>query len=150
MILQAGGSAVNVTLLTRVHCIYLYNRPKTSQYSAETGRLIPPPSRAMSRGPSRAGSRMSFMNKFQHITEDPDHENMVRKSLFLKENAWQIGEYSNLLSLKTVDSLTGFHLPLPSTFINSVCKKVFQLKECYWKFMQPMSKIFYDIIYFPQ
>ena len=49
-------------------------RPKT-QYSAETGRLIPPPSRAMSRGGSRGGNR--GMGQFQHIMEEPDTESMV-------------------------------------------------------------------------
>ena len=53
------------------------NKPRTSQYSSETGRLIPPPSRAMSRGASRASQRDKFMNKLQHITDDNSPENMV-------------------------------------------------------------------------
>ncbi|XP_045214235.2 protein TBATA-like isoform X2 [Mercenaria mercenaria] len=62
----------------------LLERPKT-QYSETTGRLIPPPSRAMSRGSSRHGSRQGsragqrdmFQRNFQHITEDPDMESHV-------------------------------------------------------------------------
>ena len=56
------------------------DRPRTTQYSAETGRLIPPPSRAMSRQGSRAGRRDQFMNHLQHISEEPDSENMVSDS----------------------------------------------------------------------
>lgn len=62
----------------------LPERPKT-QYSETTGRLIPPPSRAMSRGSSRQGSRQGsragqrdlFQRNFQHIAEDPDMESHV-------------------------------------------------------------------------
>lgn len=62
----------------------LPERPKT-QYSETTGRLIPPPSRAMSRGPSRQGSRLGsrsgqrdlYQRNFQHIAEDPDMESQV-------------------------------------------------------------------------
>ncbi|XP_052263262.1 protein TBATA-like isoform X2 [Dreissena polymorpha] len=62
----------------------LPERPKT-QYSETTGRLIPPPSRAMSRGPSRQASRQGsrqggrdvFQRNFQHIAEDPDMEAQV-------------------------------------------------------------------------
>jgi len=67
----------------------LPERPKT-QYSETTGRLIPPPSRAMSRGPSRQGSRMGsrqggrdmYQRNFQHIAEDPDMETHVSWSRF--------------------------------------------------------------------
>ncbi|XP_046364997.2 uncharacterized protein LOC124141135 [Haliotis rufescens] len=51
-------------------------RPRTTQYSAETGRLIPPPSRNMSRGASRRG-RPQFVPSMQHIAAEPDIENMV-------------------------------------------------------------------------
>ncbi|XP_041364894.1 protein TBATA-like [Gigantopelta aegis] len=50
-------------------------RPRTTQYSTATGRLIPPPSRAMSRAGSRRGARP--MNMFQHIAAEPDVENSV-------------------------------------------------------------------------
>ena len=62
-------------------------KPRTCHYSSETGRLIPPPSRAMSRGNSRGGSRGGavrqdqFMNKLEHIAEDPDMEGQVRDKL---------------------------------------------------------------------
>ncbi|KAL3876749.1 hypothetical protein ACJMK2_034545 [Sinanodonta woodiana] len=49
-------------------------RPKT-QYSETTGRIIPPPSRALSRGRSRSGSRMEQrLGNFQHIATEPDME----------------------------------------------------------------------------
>ncbi|XP_067671844.1 protein TBATA-like [Haliotis asinina] len=51
-------------------------RPRTTQYSAETGRLIPPPSRMMSRGASRRG-RPQFVPTMQHIAPEPDMENVV-------------------------------------------------------------------------
>lgn len=58
----------------------LQERPKT-QYSETTGRLIPPPSRAMSRGPSRQcshqGQRDLYQRNFQHIAENPDMESQV-------------------------------------------------------------------------
>lgn len=58
----------------------IQERPKT-KYSAETGRLIPPPSRAMSRGASRQGSRHGrIYNPLQHIAAEPDMESMVRLS----------------------------------------------------------------------
>ncbi len=53
-------------------------RPRTSQYSAETGRLIPPPSRAMSRGASRQQSRAGFLNKLNSLTDDINLEETVR------------------------------------------------------------------------
>lgn len=64
-------------------------RPKT-QYSETTGRLIPPPSRAMSRGSSRQGSRHGSRQGqrpgphgyLQHIVENPDLENVVGKIPF--------------------------------------------------------------------
>jgi hypothetical protein len=52
-------------------------RPKT-QYSETTGRIIPPPSRAMSRG--RIGSRQGrdkYYGNLQHIAPEPDMETMV-------------------------------------------------------------------------
>lgn len=67
------------------------DRPKTTLYSQETGRLIPPPSRAMSRANSRRGNR-SFVGpggvggaatngfvggNLQHISAAPDVENVV-------------------------------------------------------------------------
>jgi len=61
----------------REHATRDGKRQKT-QYSQETGRLIPPPSRGMSRGGSRQGSRIGNV---LHITEDPDHENMVLQML---------------------------------------------------------------------
>ncbi|XP_059140441.1 protein TBATA-like [Physella acuta] len=51
-------------------------RPRTSVYSPDTGRLIPPPSRAMTRGGSRRGHQFVGGN-FQHISADPDLENTV-------------------------------------------------------------------------
>ncbi|KAL4239370.1 hypothetical protein ACF0H5_000187 [Mactra antiquata] len=62
----------------------MLERPKT-QYSETTGRLIPPPSRAMSRGASRQGSRQGsrmgqrdiLQRNLQHIAEDPDMESHV-------------------------------------------------------------------------
>lgn len=67
----------------------LPERPKT-QYSETTGRLIPPPSRAMSRGASRLGSRQGsrmgqrdiFQRNLQHIAEDPDIESHVSFRIF--------------------------------------------------------------------
>ena len=59
-------------------------RPKT-QYSETTGRLIPPPSRAMSRGNSRQASRQGSRGgnrNFQHIAEDPDMETEVSSHFF--------------------------------------------------------------------
>ena len=53
-------------------------RPKT-QYSETTGRLIPPPSRAMSRGPSRGASRQGRMGQLQHIAAEPDMEAVVSR-----------------------------------------------------------------------
>ena len=58
----------------------LTGRPKT-QYSESTGRLIPPPSRAMSRGFSRSGQRQErFMQNMaeQFNMEAPDMEETVR------------------------------------------------------------------------
>ncbi|GFO23518.1 protein spatial [Plakobranchus ocellatus] len=61
-------------------------RPRSTMYSPETGRLIPPPSRAMSRGVSRRGARGAQIGgpqqpwasgNLQHISTDPDLENMV-------------------------------------------------------------------------
>ncbi|KAK3787617.1 hypothetical protein RRG08_034320 [Elysia crispata] len=61
-------------------------RPRSTMYSPDTGRLIPPPSRAMSRGVSRKGSRGAQFGgaqqpwasgNLQHISADPDLENMV-------------------------------------------------------------------------
>ncbi|KAK7112442.1 protein TBATA-like isoform X2 [Littorina saxatilis] len=55
-------------------------RPKTTMYSQETGRLIPPPSRAMSRGNSRRGQRTPYYGlggNLQHIAPAPDMENVV-------------------------------------------------------------------------
>lgn len=54
-------------------------RPRTTVYSPETGRLIPPPSRAMSRSGSRKGrGQQQFIGgNFQHISADPDLENIV-------------------------------------------------------------------------
>ena len=52
-------------------------RPKT-QYSETTGRIIPPPSRAMSRG--KTGSRQGrdkYYGTLQHIAPEPDMETMV-------------------------------------------------------------------------
>ncbi|XP_050391285.1 protein TBATA isoform X2 [Patella vulgata] len=53
------------------------DRPRTTMYSRDTGRIIPPPSRAMSRHASRRGQRTPFAGGFQHISSDPDIENMV-------------------------------------------------------------------------
>lgn len=52
-------------------------RPRT-QYSETTGRIIPPPSRAMSRGRtvSRQGGDKYYGN-LQHIAAEPDMETMV-------------------------------------------------------------------------
>ncbi|XP_076459877.1 protein TBATA-like isoform X2 [Babylonia areolata] len=53
-------------------------RPRTTLYSQETGRLIPPPSRAMSRGHSRRGQRTpNSYPSLQHIAPVPDVENVV-------------------------------------------------------------------------
>ncbi|XP_012944195.1 protein TBATA [Aplysia californica] len=55
-------------------------RPRSTMYSPETGRLIPPPSRAMSRGGSRRGryNGQQFVGgSLQHIAADPDLENVV-------------------------------------------------------------------------
>lgn len=49
-------------------------RPRTTQYSADTGRIIPPPSRAMSRKGSRQGHRQPL---FDHIVAEPDMESYV-------------------------------------------------------------------------
>lgn len=46
---------------------------RTSVYSAETGRLIPPPSRAMSRGASRQRKREPFL----HIAPEQSNETLV-------------------------------------------------------------------------
>ena len=54
-------------------------RPRTTQYSTETGRLIPPPSRAMSRGNSRQTARDRFFNQFQNIIDEDGVENMVSR-----------------------------------------------------------------------
>ena len=57
-------------------------RPRTrTMYSPQTGRLIPPPSRAMSRAQTRSGSRQSQRGypPFQHIAQEPDNENMVNR-----------------------------------------------------------------------
>lgn len=53
-------------------------RPRTV-YSADTGRIIPPPSRAMSRRASRHGSRQGQMGQqpFLHIAAEPDMESTV-------------------------------------------------------------------------
>uniref|UniRef100_A0A2C9LW82 Protein TBATA n=1 Tax=Biomphalaria glabrata TaxID=6526 RepID=A0A2C9LW82_BIOGL len=54
-------------------------RPRSTMYSPETGRLIPPPSRAMSRGASRRGrgNQQFVTGSLQHISADPDLENIV-------------------------------------------------------------------------
>jgi len=56
-------------------------KPRTAQYSTTTGRLIPPPSRAMSRGNSRAARREVFFNKLQNISDNPDIETMIMQML---------------------------------------------------------------------
>ncbi|XP_071829251.1 protein TBATA-like isoform X2 [Apostichopus japonicus] len=57
---------------------YQREQPKrTSVYSAETGRLIPPPSRAMSRGASRQRQREPFL----HIAPEQSNENLVLEML---------------------------------------------------------------------
>lgn len=50
---------------------------RTSVYSAETGRLIPPPSRAMSRGSSRQRQREPFL----HIMPEQSNETLVLEML---------------------------------------------------------------------
>ncbi|XP_013392445.1 uncharacterized protein LOC106160400 [Lingula anatina] len=55
-------------------------RPKT-QYSSETGRLIPPPSRAMTRQGSRQNKRQQFFSQYEHIAPEPDMETMVFQML---------------------------------------------------------------------
>ncbi|XP_071808803.1 protein TBATA-like isoform X2 [Asterias amurensis] len=52
---------------------------RTSVYSAETGRLLPPPSRAMSRGFSRQKQRPRDL--FQHIVPEMDQEALVMEML---------------------------------------------------------------------
>jgi len=53
-------------------------RPRTTEYSTETGRLIPPPSRAMSRHASRQGRREQLFSQWQQtIGEQPEVEDMV-------------------------------------------------------------------------
>ncbi|XP_048762455.1 protein TBATA-like isoform X2 [Ostrea edulis] len=56
-------------------------RPRT-QYSETTGRIIPPPSRAMSRGRtvSRQGGDKYYGN-LQHIAAEPDMETMILQML---------------------------------------------------------------------
>lgn len=58
-------------------------RPKSTMYSPETGRLIPPPSRAMSRGFSRRGQRERYLGHLQHIAAEPDMETVVSKKYIL-------------------------------------------------------------------
>ena len=53
---------------------------RTSVYSAETGRLLPPPSRAMSRGFSRQKQRPRDL--FQHIVPEMDQEALVSSRVF--------------------------------------------------------------------
>ncbi|XP_072051124.1 uncharacterized protein [Amphiura filiformis] len=53
---------------------------RTSVYSADTGRLIPPPSRAMSRGFSRQKQR-DIRGGFMNLTSDQDHEVLVLEML---------------------------------------------------------------------
>ncbi|XP_074648369.1 protein TBATA-like isoform X2 [Tubulanus polymorphus] len=50
-------------------------RHTKTQYSANTGRLIPPASRAMSRG--RTGTRHKFRRELEHIIEEGNMETMV-------------------------------------------------------------------------
>eukprot|EP00058_Branchiostoma_floridae_P010504 XP_002595992.1 hypothetical protein BRAFLDRAFT_123731 [Branchiostoma floridae] len=51
---------------------------RQTKYSKETGRLIPPPSRAMSRQASRQGSRQGGRyNHFMHISPDPNAEVLI-------------------------------------------------------------------------
>ncbi|KAH9508471.1 hypothetical protein Btru_055289 [Bulinus truncatus] len=54
-------------------------RPRSTMYSPDTGRLIPPPSRAMSRSGSRRGrgNQQFLTGNLQHISADPDLENIV-------------------------------------------------------------------------
>ncbi|XP_038062082.1 protein TBATA-like isoform X2 [Patiria miniata] len=52
---------------------------RTSVYSADTGRLIPPPSRAMSRGFSRQKQRPRDL--FHHIAPEVDQEALVMEML---------------------------------------------------------------------
>ncbi|KAI8521394.1 hypothetical protein Bbelb_011480 [Branchiostoma belcheri] len=55
---------------------------RQTKYSEETGRLIPPPSRAMSRQASRQGSRQGGRyNHFMHISPDPNAEVLVLEML---------------------------------------------------------------------
>ncbi|KAK2189612.1 hypothetical protein NP493_101g05046 [Ridgeia piscesae] len=57
-------------------------RPRTTEYSTETGRLIPPPSRAMSRHASRQGRREQLFSQWQQtIGEQPEVEDMVMQML---------------------------------------------------------------------
>ncbi|KAI0217165.1 Protein TBATA [Lamellibrachia satsuma] len=57
-------------------------RPRTTEYSTETGRLIPPPSRAMSRHASRQGRREQLFSQWQQVTgQQPEVEDMVMQML---------------------------------------------------------------------
>ncbi|XP_070544383.1 protein TBATA-like isoform X2 [Ptychodera flava] len=56
------------------------SQPKrTSVYSADTGRLLPPPSRAMSRGASRQQQRK--LDLYHHIAAQQDNEALVLEML---------------------------------------------------------------------
>ncbi|CAH1793819.1 unnamed protein product [Owenia fusiformis] len=57
-------------------------QPRQTVYSTNTGRLIPPPSRAMSRGPgSRMSQREKMFTQMEHIAAAPDTENTVLQML---------------------------------------------------------------------
>ncbi|XP_006822050.1 uncharacterized protein LOC100377392 [Saccoglossus kowalevskii] len=55
------------------------DQKRTAVYSADTGRLIPPPSRAMSRGYSRQQQRKKEL--FHHIAAEADNEALVLEML---------------------------------------------------------------------
>ncbi|XP_064638109.1 uncharacterized protein C4orf17-like isoform X1 [Lineus longissimus] len=59
------------------------SQQKKSMYSEKTGRLVPPPSRAMSRGNSRGYSRSRRGERpWEHIVEENDLETKVFSMLF--------------------------------------------------------------------
>ncbi|KAL8565007.1 hypothetical protein ACOMHN_003383 [Nucella lapillus] len=104
-------------------------KPRASMYSQETGRLIPPPSRAMSRGNSRRGQRMPNLGAFSHIVPAPDMENMVLTMLC------QILQTEDVNAVQAWLCSSGDR---EKTMVMDMIKAAMAGREEYWKQYPPM------------
>ncbi|KAJ8022689.1 Protein TBATA [Holothuria leucospilota] len=76
---------------------------RTSVYSAETGRLIPPPSRAMSRGSSRQRQREPFL----HIMPEQSNETLTDSIAAVQEWLVASGDQEKDLALNIIRTAIG-------------------------------------------